>query len=232
MSIFCTNCGEELLEDSNFCGFCGAHLNDEGEGERSEQEKNRQAKDDLFGQFAAMHDLKGEQRDKFFKENMSGAALQVLTRIERNKTDELIEDAPELNEQKHGFIRYIGDSLYLAALAGYEMYLTSWKMEGKPLDKFKKEPVEADLVKEWLDELRNQYDEIVDAMSDEMQGILVRYSGFRMESIQEKHKEELESLSHAAFEKIEQAHTSSIIWGYFLGTAESVYRYKSAPKKS
>ena len=234
MSIFCTECGNKLSDEARFCTECGNQVIESSGNDANEaieqQSDNSQPSPDLFDCFAAIHDLKGEERDKFFANNMSKAAQKILNRIEEIKLENLIEDAPELNERKHGFVSHVKDSLYLAALAGYEMFLTVWEQEGRPLDKFKSDPVEDKLTNDWLDALQNEYDKHVDDVPDEVKGIMVRYVGFRMDGIEERYKEELEVLPHAAFEKIEKAHTSSVIWGYFVGIVESKSRYRTASK--
>lgn len=234
MSIFCTECGNKLNDEARFCTECGNQVievpDNEANDNAGQQSDKSQSSVDLFDCFAAIHDLKGEEQDKFFAENMSGAALNIVNRIGNNKIENLIEDAPELNERKHGFVIHVKDSLYLAALAGYEMFLAVWEQEGRPLDKFKSEPLIDKLANDWLDALENEYDKHADEMPDEVKTIMVRYVGFRMDGIEERHKEELEVLPHAVFEKIEGAHTSSVIWGYFVGIAESKSRYRTVSK--
>jgi len=237
MTNFCTDCGNALNDEARFCTNCGIQVIDDTSDTDSKPKINKKsvtpetASDDLFDRFATIHDLKDKEHDKFYKENVTKAALNVTSKIEQIKIDALLESAPELNEQKHIFITYIKSSLYAGALGGYEIFLAAWEHEGRPLDKFKSKPINEKLLDDWIDAVDKEYDKHIDGISDEAKGIILRYSKFRMEGIEENHKEELEALPHATFEMIEQALSSSIIWGYFIGIVESKYRYKTSTQK-
>lgn len=238
MNAFCTECGNKIVENSKFCSSCGAkQLGEDSPKEEVDSSTEPHAEEtpsnilSLFDKFAEIHDTRGDERVKFFKECISSAAIQILDRIESNQLEQLLESAPEFKEHKHSFVAYIQSSLNASALGGYEIYVAQLALKGKPLNSFKKEPEEKLLSDKWVKALKDDFDSVFEKMPNETHNVLLKYRNFRMDAFQEKYKDEMESLSHAAFEKLEGVHMTSVVWGYFLGLVESDFR-KFTPTKT
>ncbi len=235
MSMFCTQCGQQIPEDSIFCTFCGTALNHPVTEEKPEKNvKKEKTKEEsrnevsktstLFDKFAEIHDLKGDEKTKFFNTSTSIAALHLLEKIEKNAIDNLLKEATELKERKHSLIELIQHNLFLATLGGYEIFLAKRTLDGEALESFKEKPELDKLSDEWIKVLKEDSNASIKMIPDEVIGAILKYRNFRVDSLQGKYKTEIESLSHNAFEKFEEIHMTSVIWGYFVGLVESKYR--------
>lgn len=225
--MFCENCGKQILEESKFCKFCGVKIaiGEVVESDKTESQENTKIQEkeniEIWDKFAEIYDSKGEDRDKF-NDLSSNEAWELINRLGKNTFESFIEENKEqLNKQPYTAIENLENLFKFAVIGGYWLWTAeyilqkgnSWKLKTIDLDKF---------IKDWTESSKGLNDFIVENSSTDLGGAILKYQNFKANSF----LEDCPTIKELPVEFIDNIKTEilgKILWGYFIGIAESKY---------
>jgi hypothetical protein len=225
--MFCEKCGKEISNESKFCKFCGANIVVEETTELDKTENQEAIKTqkkevvEIWDKFAEIYDSKGEERDKF-NALSSNEAWELINRIGKNTFEGFIEENKErLNKQPYTVIENLENLFKFAAIGGYWLWTAehilnkgnSWKLKTIDLDKF---------IKDWTESLTGLNDFIEKNSSTDLGGAILQYQNFKANSFLENCPT-IKELPVEFIDNIKTEVLGKILWGYFIGVAESKY---------
>lgn len=231
MSIYCSQCGKQIPEDSAFCTFCGvALLPATDEGKQKKKAKKENAKDEtkaeeseiptLFDRFAEIHDSTGEQREKY-NALISPAAWILMNNLANNDLEKLLSKNEEIKQETYAFVQAMRLALQLSYPGGYRLYMANRLLYKKSLSAFEHVPSDEELRKEFQKiDFNVEYAKIpLDARM-----VMDTYSNFRFKSLFESYPESQKRIDSKVLEALQGEIMGGVIWGYFFGQIEDKYR--------
>jgi len=131
--IYCTNCGNEIDEDSKFCPFCGvAVVKNEESTHEEPQEDNL-----LWDKFVEIRDSKDEKKTKF-QNFIPDEAWILMKNMQENTLVELKEKYPdEIGNLPYKAVDLIASYFSIATLDGYWVHLAKRLLDNPRLKKAK-----------------------------------------------------------------------------------------------
>lgn len=220
----CTSCGKKNSEGSIFCQYCGKKISIDKTHTNSKKSETKNTSKDglLWDKFAELYDSTGDERQEYLNKS-SDEVWEVINRVSTNSFESFIEKYKDpLNKQSYNAIETIKSIINWCTSGGYwfwmaETYLEEGKLQG--LNNIKLD----DLIEKWKIIAVDNYNDSAKKISDGMSLSMDKFFRFEFNTLIES-APGLKDLTNEIIEDLKGLLIMHILWGYFVGLAESRYR--------
>lgn len=216
--MFCENCGKEILDESKFCKFCGIKVLETANNSEKEEIKSNTV--GIWDKFAQIYDSKDAERKKIL-DLSSNEAWELINRLGKNSFESFIdENRDHLNKQPYKVIENLENTYKFAVIGGYWLWMAEYILKNN--DSWKLKTIVFDnIIKDWTESVKEQGSFIENAPQDLGEAITT-YHNFKVNSLLENCPT-IKDLPTEIIEKMKLDLLIKILWGYFVGIAESKY---------
>ena len=221
----CTNCDNINPSGSNFCQKCGAKLakKDDPKASHAAQSSSNN-KNSLWDKFVEVYDSKDKERQKYL-DLMTNEAWELIERVGLNTFEKFIDDyKDQLNKQPYRLIEQIKNIFSWSVSGGYWMWYAESeynKRQIKPI-----ETVDFELLKkEWNKISVEEFSKTFEGLSEQLKDLINIYLKIRVNTLLEN--DSIKDVTNETIEKLKEALSLNILWGYTIGLAEDKFRNKS-----
>ena len=232
--MYCTNCGNQIPNDSFFCSFCGNKTKSSEEDPSVQDEIDSLIEDQdspidyknlkdkpLKDIFVTIHDSKGES-ERYFNAYTSPAMWELLNRLGNNTFESFIsENKTNLNPLPYEVLETLKTTFTYIVHWGYWVHLSKLFHENNAKIPT---PVNIDsIVNEWGTLIATEAKDFDKRISDEENNLM----NFMLDLTTTSATDKANELKRAPYELIENIKSQLailLIWGYIAGIAEEKYR--------